>query len=102
MDELAAFGDIEGEVGGLVNTEDLDHVAANLPENNSALVIVWEDLWAMPLVEALPRVGRGAGRQRPDPGRPGRGRVRRAGRSAQELRTEETSKKEREGERPCR
>ena len=53
MDELAAFGDIEGEVGGLVNAEDLDHVAANLPENNSALVIVWEDLWATPLVEAL-------------------------------------------------
>jgi len=53
MDELAAFGDIEGEVGGLVNAEDLDHVAANLPENNSALVIVWEDLWARPLAEAL-------------------------------------------------
>ena len=32
MDELAAFGDIEGEVGGLVNAEDLDHVAANLPD----------------------------------------------------------------------
>ncbi|HLM95079.1 MAG TPA: DUF6325 family protein [Acidimicrobiales bacterium] len=53
MDELAAFGDIEGEVGGLVNAEDLDHVAANLPEGNSALIIVWEDLWAKPLAEAL-------------------------------------------------
>ncbi len=53
MDELAAFGAIEGEVGGLVNEEDLDHVAANLPEGNSALVIVWEDLWAKPLAEAL-------------------------------------------------
>jgi len=53
MDELAAFGDIEGEVGGLVNEEDLDHVASNLPEGNSALVIVWEDLWAVPLAEAL-------------------------------------------------
>jgi hypothetical protein len=53
MDELAAFGDIDGEVGGLVNTEDLDHVAANLPAGNSALVILWEDLWAKPLAEAL-------------------------------------------------
>jgi uncharacterized membrane protein len=53
MDELAAFGDIDGEVGGLVNTEDLDHVAANLPAGNSALVILWEDLWARPLAEAL-------------------------------------------------
>ena len=53
MDELSAFGDIDGEVGGLVNTEDLDHVAANLPAGNSALVILWEDLWAKPLAEAL-------------------------------------------------
>lgn len=53
MDELAAFGDIDGEVGGLVNTEDLDHVAANLPAGNSALVILWEDLWAKPLAEAM-------------------------------------------------
>ncbi|MGA2473614.1 MAG: DUF6325 family protein [Acidimicrobiales bacterium] len=53
MDELAAFGDIEGEVGGLINTEDLDHVAANLPAGNSALVILWEDLWAKPLAEAM-------------------------------------------------
>jgi hypothetical protein len=53
LDELAAFGEIEGEVGGLVNMEDLDLVASNLPEGNSALVIVWEDLWAKPLVEAM-------------------------------------------------
>ena len=53
MEELAAFGDIDGEVGGLVNMEDLDHVAANLPEGNSALIILWEDLWAKPLAEAL-------------------------------------------------
>ena len=53
MDELAAFNDIDGDVGGLVNAEDLDHVAANLPEGNSALVILWEDLWAVPLVEAI-------------------------------------------------
>src|ERR1700743_3698353 len=53
MDELAAFNDIDGEVGGLVNMEDLDHVAANLPEGNAALVILWEDLWAVPFVEAV-------------------------------------------------
>ena len=53
MDELAAFDDLDGEVGGLVNMEDLDHVAASLPEGNSALVIVWEDVWARPLAEAV-------------------------------------------------
>jgi uncharacterized membrane protein len=52
-DELAAFGDLDGEVGGLINDEDLEHVAEQLPPNNSALVIVWEDLWATPLVEAV-------------------------------------------------
>jgi uncharacterized membrane protein len=57
MDELAGFGDLDGEVGGLVNMEDLDHVAADLPENNSALVIVWEDVWARPLVEAVRESG---------------------------------------------
>ncbi len=53
MEELAAFGDIDGEVGGLVNMEDLEHVASNLPEGNSALILLWEDLWAKPLAEAL-------------------------------------------------
>jgi uncharacterized membrane protein len=53
MDELAAFNDLDGDVGGLVNMEDLDHVAAGLPEGNSALVIVWEDVWARPLAEAI-------------------------------------------------
>jgi Family of unknown function (DUF6325) len=53
LEELKPFGDLEGEVGGLVTMEDLDHVAAGLPEGNSALVIIWEDLWARPLVEAV-------------------------------------------------
>ena len=57
LDELLPFGDLEGEVGGLVTEEDLDHVAAGLPEGNSALVIVWEDLWARPLVEAVAASG---------------------------------------------
>jgi Family of unknown function (DUF6325) len=57
MDELAAFNDMDGEVGGLVNMEDLDHVAASLPEGNSALVIVWEDVWAIPLADAVRESG---------------------------------------------
>jgi Family of unknown function (DUF6325) len=57
LDELAGFHDIDGEVGGLVNMEDLDHVAASLPENNSALIIVWEDAWARPFVEAVMESG---------------------------------------------
>jgi len=52
-DELVAFGELEGEVGGLVNAEDLDHVAEGLPPGNSALIIVWEDVWAKPLADAV-------------------------------------------------
>jgi uncharacterized membrane protein len=52
-DALVAFGDLDGEVGGLINEEDLAHVGDNLPENNSALIIVWEDLWAKPLADAV-------------------------------------------------
>ena len=53
LDDLAGFGDIDGEVGGLISPEDLDAVAASLPAGNSALVVLWEDLWALPLVEAV-------------------------------------------------
>ncbi len=53
LDELSPFGDLEGEVGGLINAEDLEHVAANLPPGNSALAVVWEDVWARSLVEAV-------------------------------------------------
>jgi hypothetical protein len=56
-EELVAFGELEGEVGGLVNVEDLDHVAAGLPPGNSALIIVWEDVWARPLAEAVMESG---------------------------------------------
>jgi uncharacterized membrane protein len=57
MDELVPFGELDGEVGGLVNAEDLDHVAQGLPEGNSALIIVWEDLWARGFVEAVQEAG---------------------------------------------
>ena len=57
MDELGDFNAMDGEVGGLVNMEDLDHVAASLPEGNSALVIVWEDVWALPLADAVRESG---------------------------------------------
>ena len=57
MDELIPFGELEGEVGGLINVEDLDHVAQGLPEGNSALIIVWEDLWALGFVEAVQEAG---------------------------------------------
>jgi hypothetical protein len=57
LDELAAFNEIDGEVGGLINLADLDAVAENLPAGNSALIIVWEDLWASSLADAVRESG---------------------------------------------
>jgi len=53
LEDLLPFGELEGEVGGLINEEDLSHVADELPPGNAALAIVWEDLWAKPLVAAV-------------------------------------------------
>ena len=90
-DELAAFGDLDGEVGGLINEEDLDHVADQLPPGNSALVIVLGG----PVGDATGRgctsVGRRGDRHGADPGRPGRVGVGRAGRGAEELSLTSTS-----------
>jgi hypothetical protein len=53
LDELAPFADLDGEVGGLINPEDIEHAAASLEPNMSAALLVWEDTWAIPLVDAL-------------------------------------------------
>jgi hypothetical protein len=53
LDELGVFGDIDGEVGGLANMEDVEHAAALLDPGNSAALLIWEDLWAAPLAEAI-------------------------------------------------
>jgi len=53
LDELAPFGDLDGEVGGLIGPEDIEHAAEALEPNSSAGLLIWEDSWAMPLVEAM-------------------------------------------------
>ncbi len=56
-DELSAFAAIEGTVGGVIGPEDIDHAAESIAEGSSVLLIVWEDLWAAPLGDALRRAG---------------------------------------------
>jgi hypothetical protein len=51
--ELAPFGDLDGEVGGLLGPEDVEHAAEELEPNSSAALLLWEDTWAIPLVTAL-------------------------------------------------
>jgi hypothetical protein len=53
LEELAAFGDLDGEVGGLIGPDDIAHAAEGLDPNSSAALLIWEDTWAIPLVEAM-------------------------------------------------
>jgi hypothetical protein len=52
-DGLQAFASIDGEIGGVISNEDIEHAAEALEPNSSAALLVWEDLWAKPLMEAL-------------------------------------------------
>jgi hypothetical protein len=53
LEELAAFGDLDGEVGGLIGPDDIAHAAEGLEPNSSAALLIWEDKWAIPVVEAM-------------------------------------------------
>jgi hypothetical protein len=50
LSELAA---LDGEVGGLISEADVDYVANDLEPNSSLALLVWEDVWATPLVDAM-------------------------------------------------
>ena len=52
-DDVALFNALEGEIGGLISEEDIDYVGAALEPNSSAALLIWEDVWATPFVEAL-------------------------------------------------
>jgi Family of unknown function (DUF6325) len=54
---LAAFSELDGEVGGLLTGEDIAHAAEALEPESSAALLIWEDTWAMPLVAALRESG---------------------------------------------
>jgi Family of unknown function (DUF6325) len=57
LEELSPYATLQGEVGGLVNQEDIAYAADGLEPNSSAALLVWEDTWATELAEAV----RGAG-----------------------------------------
>ena len=52
-----AYADLDADVDGLMSDEDVLLAAEVLAPDSSALLIVWEDLWATPLVEAIRRAG---------------------------------------------
>ena len=55
--DVALFNALEGEVGGLISDEDIDYAAVELEPNSSAALLVWEDVWATPFVDAMRNSG---------------------------------------------
>jgi Family of unknown function (DUF6325) len=53
LESLAPFAALDGEAGGLVGPEDIEHAAAALEPNSSAALLVWEDTWATELATAI-------------------------------------------------
>jgi uncharacterized membrane protein len=45
------------EVGGLVNDDDLMDIAASLEPNSSAALLVWENVWARKVAQAMRDAG---------------------------------------------
>jgi len=46
LEEVVGFDDINGHADGLLRAEDLEMAAEALTPDSSALLMVWEDLWA--------------------------------------------------------
>lgn len=57
LDEGSAFADIEGDADGALSEEDVLSLADGIPADSSALVILWEDLWAADLSRAIRESG---------------------------------------------
>ncbi|MBP6015605.1 MAG: hypothetical protein KA586_02715 [Candidatus Promineofilum sp.] len=49
----AAFLGLDYEVQGLLNEEDLELIAGQLPKNSTAALMVWENVWATRFAQAV-------------------------------------------------
>jgi hypothetical protein len=56
-EEAAAFAALEGEAGGVANTDDLMEAAEKIPPDSSAALIVWENVWAARFAQAVRDAG---------------------------------------------
>ena len=53
QDHLAVFEVLDADVGGIIGEEDIAHAAEAIEPGSSAALLIWEDLWATPLVTAI-------------------------------------------------
>jgi Family of unknown function (DUF6325) len=57
LDELAGFGGLDADVGGLISDADIEFAASQLEPDSSAGLLIWEDLWAAPFADAVRNSG---------------------------------------------
>ena len=57
IEDAAPFDDLDGEFGGLLNEEDILIMADLVQPNNSAAVLVFENVWATRLRDAIVGAG---------------------------------------------
>lgn len=53
-DELQMFAALDGEVGGIIGPDDIEHAAESVEGGSSAMLLIWENLWAIRItIEAI-------------------------------------------------
>lgn len=52
-EDVTIFASIDVEVGGVISAHDIEHAAETIEPGWSILMILWEDVWAQPLAEAI-------------------------------------------------
>ena len=57
LPETSAFAEIDGDADGFMSEEDILDAAEILEPGSSAMMIIWEDLWAARLGEAIRSAG---------------------------------------------
>src|SRR6266849_4937945 len=53
LEDAMPFEELDGEIDDLINAEDVQTAAAELPPSSIAGVFVWEDVWATRFAEAV-------------------------------------------------
>ena len=51
--DATSFSVIDGELGGLIGDDDINHAAAALEPGTSAALLIWEDVWATTFADAV-------------------------------------------------
>jgi uncharacterized membrane protein len=53
LDDMEILSEFDGEIGGLIGSDDIKFVGEHLKPGSSAALLLFEDLWATPLAEAM-------------------------------------------------